>query len=230
MGKPYLRRYMMLRHAIELLETRKLAFLDPATWNDTNDSHFLDAYKKQQKLGTLRAVCFTQVSERHHHWERFSPRGPVPVLAPTDGGQADSEPVCIEFDRDSLLRSLDAKSTIRWDKVEYRRLVDLEKRPPPVERWPFIKRYPYKDESEFRIIVARSGRKSGPVHLHIDLESVRRVVVGPYAELTRREAIVEQLRGQGRYKGTYEVTKTTILDNLRWKRIVDRAQAVASGE
>jgi hypothetical protein len=47
-------RYTDLPGLLHLLEQRTLTLLDPMTWDDSNDSHFLRVYKKKKGLSCLR--------------------------------------------------------------------------------------------------------------------------------------------------------------------------------
>lgn len=68
MSGDYLRRYTDLTALIYLLRKRKLTLLDPGSWDDSNDSHYLTLYKEKRKLKSVLALCFMQTDERYHHW------------------------------------------------------------------------------------------------------------------------------------------------------------------
>jgi hypothetical protein len=73
------------------LLNKKIVLLNPSSWEDRNDSHYLERYKADKKLKTLVALCFSKKRETFHHWKIFS------------GGPAG---VCVEFDKDMLLKPL----------------------------------------------------------------------------------------------------------------------------
>jgi len=73
-----------------LLHKRKITLLDPASWDNKNDSHYLTQYKEKRKLKSVLALCLMQSDERYHHWSVFAP-GPSGV--------------CVRFKRDELLRN-----------------------------------------------------------------------------------------------------------------------------
>ena len=116
MNKEFLRRYMELKYVLPLLKSGRIEFLAPNKWDDTNDSHFLEAYRQKKKLKSLLAVCFTSVSERIHHWERFGRKG-----------KNGSEAICVEFNKATLLAAFSGNPHIRSGEVKYWRLDDLEK-------------------------------------------------------------------------------------------------------
>jgi hypothetical protein len=47
-SKNYLRRYTDIPALVSLLTERKITLLDPASWDDKNDSRFLDLYQGGQ--------------------------------------------------------------------------------------------------------------------------------------------------------------------------------------
>ena len=90
MSENYLRRYTDLTALIYLLHKRKITLLDPASWDDKNDSHYLTQYKEKRKLKSVLALCLMQSDERYHHWSVFTP-GPsgVCIAAPLPGLSVD---------------------------------------------------------------------------------------------------------------------------------------------
>jgi hypothetical protein len=89
----YLRRYTDIPALISVLSERKITLLDPASWDDKNDSRFLALYKDKEKLQSVLALCFTQTDEMYHHWRVFA------------NGSAG---VCIRFDRSAAAASMRA--------------------------------------------------------------------------------------------------------------------------
>jgi hypothetical protein len=57
-----------LRRYTNLLKEQKITLLDPESWEDKNDSHFMSLYRKKKSLKSVLALCFTQASETFHHW------------------------------------------------------------------------------------------------------------------------------------------------------------------
>jgi hypothetical protein len=72
------RRYTDLTATIDLLSRKKLVLLDPASWDDQNDSHFIRKYKAIRGAKSVLAVCFSSVGETYPHWRVFcAPHRPV---------------------------------------------------------------------------------------------------------------------------------------------------------
>ena len=134
MRKQYLRRYTDIPTLISLLCKRKITLLDPASWDDKNDSRFLALYKQKKKLRSVLALCFIQANERYHHWRVFA------------NGAAGA---CIRFDRPKLLKVVEKQKGVQKGPVTYLTRAKTRDKPPEVGELPFLKRYGFKDENEF---------------------------------------------------------------------------------
>ena len=163
-----LRRYTNLAATVHLLRKKRITLLDPATWDDKVDVHYMRQCSKLLKRPAL-ALCFCQArQERYHHWRVYA-NG-------IDG-------VCIVFDKDWLLGNLDAQyEGLLHDDVVYRSYADVSKNPPGVFELPFIKRRAYKDECEYRIVrLFDEDEKPPPVRDYdIGLNCIRRIVLSPW--------------------------------------------------
>src|SRR5271166_5664237 len=137
MSGDYLRRYTDLTALIYLLRKRKLTLLDPSSWDDSNDSHYLTLYKEKRKLKSVLALCFMQTDERYHHWSVFAP-GPSGV--------------CIKFKRDELVAAVGKHAHVHMKPVTYLKLDEIRKKKLKVAELPFLKRHAYEHECEFRMI------------------------------------------------------------------------------
>jgi len=49
-----------------------VGLLNPVSWDDANDSHFLNVYKQAKNLTCLNALCFSEADETYHHWRVFA--------------------------------------------------------------------------------------------------------------------------------------------------------------
>ncbi|WP_394781924.1 hypothetical protein [Undibacterium sp.] len=105
----YLRRYTDLPALLYLLKEKKITLLDPASWDDSNDSHYLSRYKEKKGLSSVLAVCFSQADETYHHWRVFS-------------GSASG--ICIRFKREPLLRALHKQQGVMLGEVNYMTLAE----------------------------------------------------------------------------------------------------------
>ena len=145
---PILNRYTSLPVALDVLVERRLTLLSPETWEDRNDAFYLERYREKKNLQTLVAICFSARGETFHHRKVFS---------------SGSSGVCIEFDKNRLLRAFPSSDGFRHGNIEYRFVKTVNQERPEVERWPFLKRKAFKDEGEFRIIYEnRLARETTP--------------------------------------------------------------------
>ena len=201
--KRLLRRYTSLSALIQLLRDQQLTLLSPSTWDDRNDAHFLRQYATQKKLGAVLAACFATAGETYHHWKVFS-HG-------LDG-------VCIEFDRDRLLAALKSHDGLRFGDVRYWKLDRIRRRPPKTDDLPFVKRHPFRDEKEFRIIYDSAENirfKAFP----IGLNCISRIILSPWSNKPLADAIkatIHDIDGCGKLR----VYRTTLIDNEGWKNAV----------
>jgi len=97
-----LSRYTTLPVLLDLLKRKKIVLLDPATWEDKNDSEILKEYKKRKKCTNLFALCFSGGDETIHHWKTFA-----------DGISG----CCIEFDAQKLIDVFANHREIRQNRI-----------------------------------------------------------------------------------------------------------------
>jgi hypothetical protein len=199
---PVLRRYTNLAAAIHMLQTKKITLLNPATWDDRNDAYFMSEYKRQKKAKTVLALCFTKQSETYHHWRVFS-NG-------TDG-------VCIEFEMDRLLSAFGGGPTIKTGPMKYRLIKELGKRGEiKLEELPFLKRSPYKDEQEFRVVYVSIKNAVEFKDYDVDVAWIRRITLSPWMSKPLAASVkgnLTSIEGCKRLK----VSHSTLVDNETWK-------------
>jgi len=136
-GAVTLRRYTDIPALIYMLRKGKLTLLNPASWDDRNDSHYISLYKEKKQLGAVLALCFTEAGETYHHWRVFS--------SGTSG-------VCIRFNKTRLLEHVEENTTIRFGPAQYRMMDHVRSSAISIDDLPFLKRYAFRDEKEFRLL------------------------------------------------------------------------------
>ena len=67
-----LKRYTELPYVLQILQTRKLTLMNPGSWDDRNDSHFVQAYRERKGYGSVLALCLTEAAQTYHHWRVFT--------------------------------------------------------------------------------------------------------------------------------------------------------------
>jgi hypothetical protein len=207
MGVTTFSRYTNLAATIHMLRSRKITLLNPATWDDTNDSYYMAEYKRLKRAKTVLALCFTESDEQYHHWRVFS-HG-------RDG-------VRIEFNKDKLLAVFDSNEEITKRYVDYRKIDDLREGPPiQLEDLPFLKRLPYTDEREFRLVYTSTREAKEHKDYPVGLDCVRRITLSPWmpkALVNSVRTTLKALDGCGHIK----MYQSTLVSNEGWKALTAR--------
>ena len=204
--KALLRRYTSLPILIDMLANKRVTFVDPTSWEDRNDSFFLERYREFRGLKTVVAICFTTRSDTFHHWKVFA------------GNPAG---VCVRFDRDALVARFDGVTGIRTGAVMYRRVRELSGERLQVEGLPFLKRKPFQDEAEFRIIYESEREAVHFKHFELDLEMIDSVMLSPWlpvAVLPSVRRVVHELLGST----SIRVYRSSIIDDSKWKATTEK--------
>jgi hypothetical protein len=168
----YIYRYTSIVSMLDILKNKHLTLLNPQKWDDKNDSGVLDMYakkisKEQNKEMLIRALCFTKVEDSVLHWN-------IP--------QAECR---IRFDLAMLEDSLKVlnKNHYQYGRVKYWGINELSqsmrKEEIAIEDWPFIKRWPYRAEEEYRIIWEGKANKkeTDSVDIPINLECIKEITI-----------------------------------------------------
>lgn len=199
----YLRRYTDLPALLRLLTDRQLTLLDPKTWDDRNDSFFMSLYKERKRLKTVLGICFSQSPETYHHWRVFS------------NGSAG---VCIVFNRDPLLAALTKVAGVSTDAMTYLTLKKAKEMPLQIDRLPFLKRYGFKPENEFRAIFTSTNKELQAIDIPITLDTVRSISLSPWMHASLSKATTAAIRkidGCERLK----ISRSTLVSNEQWKAL-----------
>ena len=200
--KKFLRRYTNLPSLLHLLTTKSLTFLDPESWDDKNDSLFMRLYKERMALDTLLALCFSQETETYHHWSVFA---------------SGSSGVCISFNKEELLAELEQYDGIRGRAVSYIQLNELEQTSRKINNLPFMKRAPFRPESEFRMIFEEKGKPRSYVDIDIPLSCIDRVHLSPWMPRAVAESVKSIVRSMDGV-GEIDVLRSTLIQNDRWAK------------
>ena len=199
----FLRRYTSLPHLIHSLRTGKLMLGDPARWDDKNDSALIEAYRKRKDVKKVYALCFAECAETYHHWKIYGD-GPAGV--------------CIEFEKKRLLDTLVADG-LRKGKAEYCRVDRLADHVDDIERWPFLKRLPFKGEEEYRLILDYDSHAVLPVYpIPFDMQSINRIFLSPWLSRDVIRSIEVVIRQIPECEDLI-VTRTGLVDHSNWKSV-----------
>jgi hypothetical protein len=197
-----LRRYTDVAALLYMLRRQKLTLLNPANWDDRNDSHYIQLYKEKKNLGSVLALCFTEAGETYHHWRVFSPG---------------SLGVCIRFKKDLLIEHLKARPSIRSGPAQYKMMDHVRTAKIAIEDLPFLKRYAYRDEQEFRLLYDTKNKLQSK-DFSFPLECIERVTINPWLNVRLADAIFDTVRGLvGCEK--LSIGQSSLVNNGEWKKL-----------
>ncbi|WP_263385818.1 hypothetical protein [Granulicella arctica] len=160
-----LRRYTHLPALLHMVQHSCLTFLSPETWDDRQDAFFIQQYQSVQEIRTVLAVCLSEAPETYHHWYTFA-HGPSGVS--------------IAFKRERLLTALNANPDIRHGRVEYVKINDLGKHVHGASQMPFLKRFPFSPECEYRLLYERQLEEVTVFEQKISLDCIDRIYLSPW--------------------------------------------------
>jgi len=194
-----LNRFTTLPVLLDLLQRKKLTLLNPETWEDKNDSEIILEYKKRKNIKNLFAVCFSLGDETIHQWKTYS-----------NG----SSGCCIEFDAEELFKILSKIPGLTHRKVLYKKVNEVEMNGVPINRIPFTKRWPYRCEEEYRIIIA-SDTDNEFYDIDIPLEIINKITISQQMPDQIYQTIKKYLKN---IKGDPDsrINRSTLYSNKRW--------------
>jgi len=203
------RRYTTLPFLLDILHESRLALLDPASWEDKNDSYYIELYKTKKNLKSVLALCFADSHETYQHWKIYA---------------GNSSGVCIEFNKDHLLNKLVGDHKFKERQVRYEALKDLRDDPPQIDDLPFIKRFAFSDEQEHRIIYEDLDEELKIKYLPITSRDINRIVINPWVNRSVFESVKTIIKSIKGCKNI-SVIKSTVVENEKWKQIGTEALA-----
>lgn len=200
------RRYTNLASLLDTLRNHRLTLLSPESWDDRNDAFFMAEYKRLKKLKTLLALCLAVREETYHHWQVFSHGA--------DG-------VCIEFDEAKLTTAFNAVD-VRHGLITYELLKNVQRMDDvDPEQLPFMKRWPYGDEREYRVVFTDELAERASFHVPIQLDAIRRITLSPWLHPALVPALRDTIKELKGCAGL-SVHRSTLIDNDQWKKLTGR--------
>lgn len=247
MGKrSYLRRYTHLESLRNILCTKSLTLLDYRGWDDKNDSCFLRLYREERKLESLLALCFTRASERFHFWHVFCPHDVSSIAKAMPhlncGSYKSHSPltrigVRIRFDRAKLVQALRRCEGVACRNIDYMTHGQLEtlanerRGTDPLSKLPFIKRFGFRDEREFRIIYESKTASLSTKSVPIPLSCIDRIIFSYKLDYSIYRALRSELRS---LDGCEElnIQRSRLTDSKTWRaageKLVQNARGIST--
>lgn len=208
----YFRRYTNIPALICLLREQRITLLDPETWDDKNDSHFLKLYQEKNGFQSVLALCFTRTSETYHHWRVFA---------------SGSSGVCITFKSDQLLDAVGKQTGIRSGVVKYLTLAEMRSAKLAIRNLPFWKRYPFEHEREFRIIY-EPHEKVRSIDIPVPLSCIDRITLSPWLNQRLSTHVKRNLWSIAGCRNL-EIVRLTLISNEEWKNFGESAAQLGTG-
>ncbi|MER8957698.1 hypothetical protein [Mesorhizobium sp. M0701] len=90
-----------------------------------------------------------------------------------------------------------------------------------LERLPFMKRWPYGDESEYRAVYIDNDKELAAYAVPIELNAITRVTLSPWLAPALVPVVKETLKSLPGCSGL-RVDRSTLIDNEQWKKLTGR--------
>jgi hypothetical protein len=187
---------------VYLLREHRITLVDPQSWDDRNDSYYLTLYRKKRRLASVLALCFTQVTETYHHWRVFA---------------SGASGVCISFRRKELLGAVKRFGGVRTGPVRYLKIGQLDAKRLIAHDLPFLKRYPFEHEHEFRLLYESRTKRLPTIDIPIPLSCIDRVTLSPWLPTNLSVGIKKLLWSIPACK-QLTIVCSTLISNEDWKQ------------
>ena len=160
-------------------------------WDDKNDSTLIKIYKEITHNEDVGVICFLNDDETIYHWTYFANDDKMNAC-------------CIEFKKKELLKEYLYHPQYRCQEVQYDVLKEVSF--DNVEELLFTKRYPYRNEREYRIVSLNGGFL--PVK-----DFIQKITLSPFLSKDEFEKKKSELKSYGL---NCEINHSTILENKKW--------------
>ncbi len=195
-----LSRYTTLPVLMDIIERKCVTLLPPDFWEDRNDREVMLEYKERRSLTCLLAVCFSQGDETIHHWNAFAK------------GAAGCR---IDLHLPTVISSVANRKGFRHGKVSYKKIHKLTDSDLSDKKIPFIKRWPYRIEEEYRIIY-ESGRSDDcgrkELNVQIPLDCIRSITFSQ----DMPESVFKSIKTQLGSRIAKRISLSTLFENKVW--------------
>ena len=117
---------------------------------------------------------------------------------------------------DDLLKATRKQQGLRIGAVKYLALAEIKKKRLASEDLPFLKRYAFEHEDEFRMIYGSETTKLSKLDIAIPLSCIDRITVSPWIHPVLFRYVKQMLRSiEG--CGTLTIVRSTLIGNEEWK-------------
>ena len=198
-------KYTKLQYLIDFIKTGKFALTDPLSWEDKNDVRFLEFFQNKKQLERMSASCFTRTAETFHHWKIYAEQNKGPGVR-------------ISFDKKRFVECLN--EDFLYKEIKYIRINGENYLSGyVVDDLPFIKRYPYRDEREYRDISPKPIFQKRLHKVNIDVSVISGIRISPWMERNEAVRVKEDLNSKLQekwHKIKNRIFQSTMLKNDKW--------------
>lgn len=205
MSEDSIKRYTELPFVLQALQEKKLALLNPASWDDKNDAHYVQRFKQRSKLKGVFALCLTEAMQTYHHWRIF-----------THGASG----ACIHFHKENFQHWVQQNNELSGQRVQYKTISQLKAKRPNLQELPFLKRDAYQHEAEYRLLHGSKKISTGSVSFDFPVEIVERVVLNPWLPTSTVNSIKDLIHAIDGWK-ELNIIRATIINNDKWRKLAD---------
>lgn len=208
-------RYTSITNVIDILRQKRMAILDPQRWDDRNDKYFMELYKEHHRANGLYALCAATRPETYHHWRVFT---------------GDASGACVVLKRAPLEEHLDSVSrmpqapvtAVRFGEVTYLKLSQIKEIGPlDIERLPFLKRYGFTDEAEFRVVIETSSEQQAAIYVDCNPEWIDRIYINPWLPKQQADSLIKTLKEISGF-GKLDIKRSRLIDSETWRAAGNR--------
>lgn len=207
MSRSQFRRYTELKDLLSILSEGKLALRDTSRWDDKNDKYFLELYKTKKNLASVLVLCFAEAPETYNHWKIYAGK---------------EEGVCIGFNKERLINKIKDNKNFVHDYVAYRTIKEMRKRGSAVDDLPFVKRYAYSDEQEYRLVYKSTLEELQAKDISILPEDIEFIEINPWVDAVEADSIKLQIQKIQGFENI-KLRQSTVTDNSGWKHFGENA-------
>jgi hypothetical protein len=204
-----LNRYTELPYVLHTLQTKAITLLSPGSWDDKNDTHFVECYRKQMKLKSVVALCLTEAAQTYHHWKVF-----------TQGASG----ACLNFKKAAFLNWIADTPGLEGRGISYKTVKQLKETPPRCADLPFLKRKAYEHEKEFRLLCCSKTERMVAKNFDFSLSMIDSIVLNPWLPKVTVGSL-KKLIGSIHGCSDIPVYRATIVENDVWRRLASNAAA-----
>jgi hypothetical protein len=105
-------------------------------------------------------------------------------------------------------------------EVIYKVINDVCSAPIASDDLPFLKRYPYGDEREFRLLYVSRDEATEFHKIPLSLAIISRITLSPWMPAPLAEAVKDTLKQLDGCK-TIKIYQSTLVENERWKKAAE---------